>query len=210
LTMDWDTPAVLKFVEENSGNSEDPVKQSVAFYYAVRDKIRYDPYSFDLSVKGLRASSTLEKGRGWCVPKANLLATCCRAVGIPARIGFADVKNHISTKRLRQTMKTDIFFWHGYSSIFLNNVWIKSTPAFNIELCERFRIKPLDFDGKNDSFLHSFDLNGKKHMEYLNLRGEYADIPIDEIRKTFKKRYSQISKLKNVAFDNDVEDEIAG
>jgi hypothetical protein len=47
------------------------------------------------------------------VPKAAVLAAVARAAGIPARLGYADVRNHMSTERLRQTMKTDVFVWHG-------------------------------------------------------------------------------------------------
>ena len=135
-TIDFDNPAVIDFTRKNSGDSTDPRKQSISLYYAVRDGIRYDPYAINLSVEGLRASTTLGTGRGWCVAKAILLAGCCRFLGIPARLGFADVRNHLTTARLRELMKTDLFFWHGYTSICLGGTWVKATPAFNIELCE--------------------------------------------------------------------------
>lgn len=148
--IDFDHPAVLEYARDNAGRG-DPREQAIRLYYAVRDGIRYDPYSIDLSVEGLRASTTLRVGRGWCVAKAVLLAGCCRAMGIPARLGFADVRNHLSTERLRELMKTDVFFWHGYASLCINGAWVKATPAFNIELCEKFRLRPLEFDGENDS-----------------------------------------------------------
>ncbi len=192
--IDYDTPAVSVFAEEIADRATDPVDQAVLLYYTVRDGIRYDPYGIDLSLEGLRASTTLENRRGWCVAKAVLLAACCRAVGIPARLGFADVKNHLTTERLRQQMKTDLFYWHGYTSIFLNDKWVKATPAFNIELCEKFSIKPLEFDGTSDSIYHPFDLKGNRHMEYLHDRGEYADVPIEEIIETFRREYLGDSK----------------
>ena len=205
--IDCDNPTVLAFAKENAGGSTDRRKQSVSLYYAVRDGIRYDPYTVDLSVEGLRASTTLEKGRGWCVPKAVLLVSCCRAVGIPARLGFADVRNHLSTKRMREQMKTDVFHWHGYASIYISGVWVKATPAFNIELCERFQLKPLDFDGRNDSMYHSFDLAGHKHMEYLRFRGEYPDVPIAQMRWAFPGDGTPDASLDEVDFDHDVEQE---
>jgi transglutaminase-like putative cysteine protease len=205
-TIDFDNITVAKFARENSGNSNGFREQAISIYYAVRDTIRYDPYSMNLSIEGLRASTTLSIGRGWCVAKAILLAACCRSLGIPARLGFADVRNHLTTARLREVMKTDIFFWHGYTSIYLDGLWIKATPAFNIELCERFRLKPLEFDGYNDSIYHPFDLDGKKHMEYLRYRGELADVPIDQIIDTFRREYtSDESSLKEGDFDSDVE-----
>ncbi|RLC08237.1 MAG: transglutaminase family protein, partial [Deltaproteobacteria bacterium] len=179
-------------------------------YYAVRDRIRYNPYKFELSVNGLKASTTLAVGEAWCVPKAALLAACCRVMGIPARVGYADVRNHLSTKRMREQMKTDIFHWHGYTSIHLGGKWVKSTPAFNIELCEKFRLRTLDFDGQNDSIYHPFDLDGNKHMDYILLRGEYDDVPLEEIRESFKALYSSISSAtEDVNFDDDVNKETA-
>ena len=207
--IDYDHPAVLEFAGEKAG-AGDPREQAIRLYYAVRDGIRYDPYSIDLSVEGLRASATLRAGRGWCVAKAVLLAGCCRAMGIPARLGFADVRNHLSTQRLRELMKTDVFFWHGYASLCLNGAWVKATPAFNIELCERFRLKPLEFDGKNDSIYHPFDLAGQRHMEYLRFRGEYPDVPIAEIEATFRTEYSPLTQRIEADFDRDVARETTG
>ena len=203
--IDFDTPEVWEFADKKAGNSRDPVTQAVNLYYAVRDGIRYDPYTIDLTVDGLKASTTLQNGRGWCVAKAILLAACCRAKQIPARLGFADVKNHLSTERLRQQMQTDIFYWHGYTSIYLNGEWFKATPAFNIELCDKFSLKPLEFDGKSDSIYHPFDLIGNRHMEYVNNRGEYGDVPLDDIIETFKREYLPADdKWNNADFDQDV------
>jgi transglutaminase-like putative cysteine protease len=203
--VDCDNGAVVAFANEHAGDSADRREKAVRLYYAVRDGIRYDPYSIELSNEGLRASGTLRNGRGWCVAKAVLLAACCRVMGIPARLGFADVRNHLTTRRMRELMKTDIFFWHGYASIFLNGAWVKATPAFNIGLCERFRLRPLDFDGKSDSIYHPFDLEGKRHMEYLAYRGEFADVPIAQIEETFRREYLVDPHWDKADFDRDVE-----
>jgi transglutaminase-like putative cysteine protease len=205
--VDCDSRAVMEFAKENSGDHPDQREQAVRLYYAVRDGIRYDPYSIDLSIDGLRASATLRIGRGWCVTKAVLLAACCRAMEIPARLGFADVRNHLTTARMRELMKTDVFLWHGYTSIYLNGAWVKATPAFNIGLCERFRFKPLDFDGHSDSIYHPFDLEGKRHMEYLAYRGEYTDVPIDRIIETFSQEYRMDPSWNKADFDREVEEE---
>ena len=209
-TIDFNHPAVQEFVNKHSGNDNNPVKQAVSLYYAVRDKIRYDPYSINLTVEGLRASTTLINGRGWCVAKAILLAACCRRLKIPARLGFADVRNHLSTKRMREQMNTDIFYWHGYTSIYLDGKWVKATPAFNVELCNKFSLRVLEFDGTGDSIYHPFDLNGNRHMEYLNDRGNYDDVPIDEIIATFRKAYTVDDSLEKTDFEADVNRETPG
>lgn len=203
--VDADHPAIAAFAAEVVGDRTDARDKAIALYYAVRDRIRYDPYAIDLTDQGLKASTALLAGRGWCVPKAALLAAVCRAAGVPAKVGFADVKNHLSTERLRQTMQTDVFYWHGYTAILLDGVWVKATPAFNIELCGKFQLQPLEFDGREDSIYHPFDLNGNRHMEYLNLRGEMADVPADTLRSEFARLYPRLLALDTAAdFSADV------
>jgi transglutaminase-like putative cysteine protease len=208
-TIDSDHATIRQFAAQTTEDADGPQEKAVRLYDAVRDGIRYDPYGIDLSVNGLRASGTLKKRRGWCVSKAVLLAAACRAAGIPARLGFADVRNHLSTERMRAQMQTDVFYWHGYTSIYLNGNWVKATPAFNIELCERFRLKPLAFDGRSDAIYHAFDLQGHRHMEYLGYRGEFQDVPIDRIRETFRKAYTLTSPGSSAAFVRDVDRETA-
>jgi transglutaminase-like putative cysteine protease len=135
------------------------------------------------------------------------LAACCRSVGIPARLGFADVRTHLSTARLREKMRTDIFYWHGYTEILLDDKWVKATPAFNIELCNKFKLLPLELDGQTDSLYHPYDAEGNRHMEYVNDRGVYDDLPLSEIKSTFQENYSFVreqSELASVSFDDDV------
>jgi len=203
-TIDSDHAAIRDFTANAVGGASDAAEKAQRLFYAVRDGIRYDPYAIDLTVEGLRASATLAKGRGWCVPKAVLLAAGCRAAGIPARLGFADVRNHLSTARMREQMRTDVFFWHGYTAIFLDGTWHKATPAFNIELCDKFRLKPLEFDGKSDAIYHAFDLAGNRHMDYIGYRGEYLDVPIERIQATFRKEYTLIDPGTQADFENDV------
>ena len=207
--LDSDHPAIRALAAEVAGPLATPRDKAVALYYAVRDRIRYDPYTVDLSDHGLKASTTWLAGRGWCVPKAALLAAACRAAGVPARVGFADVKNHLSTERLRQSMQTDVFHWHGYTSIHLDGRWLKATPAFNVELCEKFGLKPLEFDGTADSIYHPFDLAGNRHMEYLAERGEFDDVPAAAIRADFIRLYPRLvgSDLGNADFAADVQTE---
>ncbi len=208
--VDADHPAVLAFARARAEGGSNDTERAVAIYYAVRDEVRYDPYGAAIEPEDLCASATLERGRGWCVSKSILLTAACRAVGIPARLGFADVVNHLSTERLRANMQTDVFYWHGYTSTYLGGDvgWVKATPAFNIELCEKFGLVPLDFDGTEDSLYHAFDREGNRHMEYVNERGEYDDVPLEEIKATFRERYpSRTLSDEGADFDRDVEAE---
>ena len=214
--IDATHPAVLAFAHAHAIGPTDR-ERAVSLALAVRDQIRYDPYQIDLSPTGMRASTCLQQGFGWCVPKAVLLTAVCRAAGIPARLGFADVRNHLSTERMRQTMQTDVFAWHGYADIWLNGAWRKATPAFNLSLCERFGLLPLDFDGEADSIYHPFDKQGQRHMEYIRQRGTYSDLPLADITTTFHTLYSSwmpgtatASALAGDNFLADVDQEVGG
>lgn len=206
-TLDSDHPGLRAWVVSVVGDCQDAPQQAVRLYYAVRDGFRYDPYRIDLSTRGMSASRVIECGYGWCIPKAVLLAAACRAVGIPARVGLADVRNHLSTQRLRETMGTDVFYRHGYTAIHLKGRWVKATPAFNIELCQKLRLQPLEFDGTEDSIYHPFDLDGHRHMEYLALHGEHDDLPLASLREVFSTHYPQLLTGSVADWWSDVERE---
>ena len=187
--VDSDHPAVIELAASIADKASSPRDKAIALYYWTRDQIRYNPYAIDMSIEGLKASTTLAVGQGWCVPKAILLAALCRAIGIPARLGYADVRNHLSTARMRAAMNSDVFYYHGYTSIYLEGKWVKATPAFNIELCEKFGLRPLEFNGREDSLYHEFDVAGHRHMEYLNERGEFVEVPLSDMIALFRQHY---------------------
>jgi transglutaminase-like putative cysteine protease len=185
---------VCTFTQENlEGRGER--ERAVSLYYAVRDKVRYNPFLDFSKADVFRASAVLEAGEGFCIGKAALLAACARSAGIEARVGFADVKNHLTTPRLAETMGSDLFVYHGYTELRLGGKWVKATPAFNLALCQRFRVKPLEFDGRQDSIFHPFDEDERRHMEYLRERGVYADVPVDEIQRAFREAYPKFYAL---------------
>ncbi len=186
--IDSDHAAVVAFSRKYSFGKTEP-ERAVALYYAVRDVIRYNPFLDFSQEETFQASRCISAGEGFCIGKAALLAACARADGIPARVGFADVKNHLTTPALRERMGTDLFVYHGFAELLLEGRWVKATPAFNIELCRRFRVKPLEFDGREDSIFHPFDEEERRHMEYLRDRGSHADVPVAEIMQAFREVY---------------------
>ncbi|PJK29694.1 transglutaminase-like domain-containing protein [Minwuia thermotolerans] len=187
--IDADNPAIAAFARRVVGDETDPKAKAIRLYYAVRDEFRYDPYGVVMDRDHFRASACLERGAGFCITKAGLLAAAARAEGIPARLGFADVRNHLSTARMRETMGTDLFYYHGYTELKLGGRWVKATPAFNLELCEKFGVLPLEFDGETDSIFHPLTADGKKHMEYVHERGHRDDMPFEEISAKFREIY---------------------
>jgi transglutaminase-like putative cysteine protease len=192
--VDSDHPAVTGFARKHVKGAGD-LERAVSLYYAVRDGIRYNPFLDFSRDEAFRGSACLETGEGFCVGKAALLAACARAAGIAARVGFADVKNHLTTPRLAERMGTDLFVYHGFTELWLEGKWVKATPAFNLELCRKFRVKPLEFDGRGDSIFHPFDADDRRHMEYLRERGSFADVPVAEIQRVFRDTYPALYGL---------------
>ena len=165
------------------------IDKAIRLYYAVRDPVRYNPYAVSLDPKAYRASAVLAAGEGFCVQKAILLAALARAEGVPSRLGFADVRNHLNTEKLQASMGTDVFAFHGYVELFLEGRWVKATPAFNRSLCERFGTEPLEFDGRQDSIFQPLDKAGNRYMEYLRFRGEFDDFPFETMLDGFREHY---------------------
>ena len=189
VAFDHDTPAVRDWAAAVAGAATTPADRARALFADVRDRIRYDPYRLDMTPEAFTAGAVLGTPGNWCVPKAILLTAGARAAGIPARLGFADVRNHLSSEKLRAQMGTDLFVFHGYVSLFVDGRWLKASPAFNASLCERFGVPALDFDGTGDALLHAYDGTGRRHMEYVADHGTWTGVPFSEMFAAFRANY---------------------
>ncbi len=187
--IDSGSDEVAAFAATARGDATTDTEVAVALFHAVRDGFRYDPYVRAEGPEDYRASSVARTSANWCTPKSVLLTAAARNCGIPARLGFADVRNHLTSEKLSAKMGTDLFIWHGYTEFLLDGVWRKASSAFNIEMCERFGVKVLDFDGTSDALMHPFDEEGNRHMEYVNQRGSFDDLPLDQIQADFDQFY---------------------
>jgi len=176
--IDSDHAAVRTKAAATVESVSDPAEQARLLYRAVRDGIRYDPYIDYTDPEAYRASSVLAKGHGYCVGKSSLYVALCRASRIPARLGLADVKNHLATPRLLETVGTDVFAYHGYVEIMPGREWVKATPTFNISLCQKLGVPPLEFSGDTDALLQPFDANGREFMSYVAQHGTFFDVPV--------------------------------
>jgi transglutaminase-like putative cysteine protease len=197
--VDSDAPVVKAYAEETTAGHTGDTDKAIALFEAVRDGFRYDPYSMPLDPEAYRASTVITQSSGYCVTKTIVLAAVLRASGIPAAVGFADVKNHLTTPKLREVMGSDLFIYHGYAALFLNGRWLKASSAFNTDMCERFGVKPLVFDGKSDALLHEFDQQNRRHMEYVNERGVYADPPMHEVIEELSRVYPKVAELNRAS-----------
>lgn len=192
--VDSDHPDVISWATAH-GLGDSPRAIAVSLYYATRDGFRYSPWNVRFSRDDLRASLTLLRGPkegAHCIDKALLLAAAARVHGIPSRLHFANVRNHVGTARLEQELGTDILVFHGYCELHLAGRWVAATPAFNRELCERVGVTPLEFDGLSDSIFQAWDQQAGKFMEYVEDHGTHASIPYEAMMAQWKVHYPHI------------------
>jgi len=201
--IDSDSPAVRAFASRAVEGAVDERERIARLFAAVRDAIRYDPYAASDDPDDYVASHVIERGSAYCIPKAVLLAAGARSLGIPARLGFADVRNHLQSDRLRELMGgTDVFVYHGYTELNVDGAWRKATSAFNSSLCARFGVPPLEFDGSADAVLHPYTGDGSRHMEYVRERGSYTDLPLDAIIEAFTTAYPGLMRRRGKPVDD--------
>jgi hypothetical protein len=179
-TVDCDSKSIENKAQTLTSGRQGVTDKAKSLFYFVRDEIKYTPLPVHL-LEDYRASKTLEGRKGFCVEKAALLVALARAVGIPARVHLADIRNHLIPDRLRELIGTDLFSYHGYSELYIEGKWVKATPAFDLKMCQENRIIPVEFDGKHNAMFHSHNLDGKLHIEYVQDHGYRADVPVEEI-----------------------------
>ncbi len=190
--LDCDSQTVADYTDRVIGSETDPVKQAVKLFYAVRDRIRYDVYGVDMSRQGMKASTIIKNKVGFCIHKSIVFATAARYLGIPSRLTFSDVRNHISTPALKELVGGDVFNYHAYAEIYLHERWVKATPVFNLMLCYLFKMDPLEFDGVNDATLQPYDKNGDRCLEFINDHGHYNDLPYQQCITALKQHHPRL------------------
>jgi transglutaminase-like putative cysteine protease len=203
---DAENTAIIQFTRKHTADNFDKITNAINLYYAIRDTFWYNPHEVSLQRKDYQASNFLQRNSGHCIDKANLLATCAKVIGIPSRLGFANVTNHIGTEKVEKALGTNILVFHGYTELFLEDKWVKATPAFNAALCQKLGVKPLEFDGKTDSVFQEFSEQGTKFMEYLHDYGTFAVLPFDKMlaewQKYYPKAFEKVAreKLQKIGF----------
>jgi len=191
--LDSDHESVREYADRKTVGSTNDIERAINLYYAVRDDFQYDPYVLDLRRESVRASKLLTKKRGYCVEKAVLLAAAARAVGIPSRLSFYIVRNHIATEKLALALERDYLVFHGAAEMFLEGGWVKATPAFNKRLCDFLGVDAIEFDGTRDAIFQEYDRKGNVFMEYLHDYGAFDDMPYQMFLDELDKHYPHIT-----------------
>lgn len=190
--LNYEHPLIQAYVSERTKELGDLPSKAAAIYYAVRDDFPYYPYRISLVKEQLRAHVLLERKMGHCLEKSVLLCACLRALGIPSRIGLAKVTNHIGTARLEEILMSNVLVPHGYVDFLLGDTWIKLTPAFNAELCNKLNVDPLSFSATHDSIFQEYRKTGDKFMEYIDDYGSFQDLPFDRIVELLHQHYPHV------------------
>lgn len=191
--FDYDKPEVQAWIDQQlEGVPDNRVEQIKALYLAVRDNISYNPYVFSSDPNTFSASYALQASESYCIPKAVLLGAAARSMGIPSRLGLADVRNHLSSPKLIEWLQSDVFRMHGFIELYLNDQWVKATPAFNRKLCELMKVEVLEFDGVNDSIFQEYTESGAAHMEYITDHGVFDDVPYGFIMEGLQAAYGHL------------------
>ena len=190
--FDFNDPQLQVFSDRLITSDMTGKAKGIALYYGVRDGLAYNPYTFSPDKQTFKASHCVSQSQSYCVPKAILLVALARLNGIPARLGLADVKNHLSSPALLEWLQNDEFVMHGYAEMYLDGKWVKATPAFDAKLCKKMGVKPLEFDGTTDSIFHEFNGEGEKAMEYLRDHGQFEDVPYELIVQAVAQAYPHL------------------
>ncbi|MEQ8907495.1 transglutaminase-like domain-containing protein [Ekhidna sp.] len=197
--FDYESPEIQALIAEFKAPDLSDQEKAAGLYLKVRDNWRYNPYDISFRKEALKASNIARKDHGHCIDKSVLYIAGLRALGIPAKLHLAKVKNHIAIERLTEKFGTNELTPHGMVDVFLNEKWVKATPAFNQELCRLTGVEPLEFDGSEDSIFQEYNQEGKEFMEYLDDYGSFDDVPLDFIERNMKENYPKLKSLLNEA-----------
>ncbi len=154
---DSDNEEVKKKAQELTKDAANPKQAAIRIFHFVRDQI-----PFGVEHNDAKASDTLRKGTGHCVPKANLQVALLRAIGIPARyhqvVLSKEVLKGILPDRIHKMLPEKIWY-HPWCECYLSGKWISCESLFDKalydaavrkEVLSKEQIPMIDWDGEND------------------------------------------------------------
>jgi transglutaminase-like putative cysteine protease len=208
--LDAQSRAVRDFAHGCAGDAATARERATRLYYGVRDGLRYDVYGADLRREAMRASAILGARTGFCIHKSIVYVAAARSLGIPARLAFVDVRNHIASPRLIELVGGDVFRFHAYAEVWLDGRWLKATPVFNRTLCLLFGVPPLEFDGTSDAVAQPFDRHGNRYLEILHEHGRFDEFPFDTCMTVLRTHHPRLFAERGRTVRGDLSAEAAG
>jgi transglutaminase-like putative cysteine protease len=176
---------VFELAKRVARGSVGDVEAARRLFEFVRDTVRYSVrVPFD-SLEDYLALNTLARGRGYCVQKAALLCALARAVGIPSRLGFADIENNLLPEGLYEITGGKVLQYHCFVEWYVGGAWHKATPSFDQALSAERGWRLVEFVPGEDLLLPATDLSGRPHIRYLQQRGWRLGVPLEEMMATW-------------------------
>ena len=184
-------PEVMALARRTVTGAADDLEAAGRLFEYVRDTVAYSPYVPFHRMDDYLAVNTLERGRGYCVQKSAVLVAMARAIGIPARLGFADIRNHQLPEGLAEMLGSDLMVHHCYAQLFAGGRWLSLTPSFERELCGTRGWRVVEFDPQGKGMLWATDLGGGPHISYLRDLGWQAGVPLNDILAAWREEYGE-------------------
>jgi len=155
--LNSDHPAVTAKVRELTAGCADEREKLGQIYRYSRD-MPYDILnSFKYLAEGKRqASDVIEAGHAFCMGKASVFVSLCRAAGIPARIAFHQLhcpEKTFMSDEVKAVWGDRILPWHSLGEAYLDGRWLildATIPASVAE--EKGRPYASDYDGETDIY----------------------------------------------------------
>jgi transglutaminase-like putative cysteine protease len=161
-------------------------ERAVRLFEFVRDHIEYE-FCAKTHRHEYLASFILADGKGFCVQKAVLLCALGRAAGLATGIVMADLRDHTFPPRIVEVMRTDTLEYHGLTAFYLDGRWLRADATLSPELVTRKGYRLVEFNGREEALLSETTADGGPHVEYVQWRGIYADLPYGDMMRAFFK-----------------------
>lgn len=174
-------PEVRELARRVARGSANEVEAARRLFDYVRDTVRYSVRVPFERMEDYLALNTLARGAGYCVQKSALLCTLARALGIPSRLGFADIINHQLPDGILEITGGDVIYYHCFLEWYVGGRWLKVTPSFDRRLTEERGWRLVEFDGEHDAMLPATTLDGSEHITYTAYHGWRLELPLSEM-----------------------------
>ena len=184
-----DHPQVAALAEQITAGARDQVEAAGLLFDYARDTVRYSVHVPFTSIEDYLALNTLKRGAGFCAQKAALLCTLARCRGIPARLVFADIQNHLLSPHLAEIITDGVIHYHTFTELFINGRWLKATPAFDAELSRQEGWRLVEFSPEADALLPATDLSDRPHITYLRYHGWREGMALQEFLEVTAESY---------------------
>ncbi|HAS47048.1 MAG TPA: transglutaminase [Microscillaceae bacterium] len=197
--IDSNDEAVKAYAYQVTKGLKYDTEKAVELFYAVRDDFKFDLNHIDLHPSKLKASALVKRGVGTDIEKSTLLAATARAVGIPSRVSFSNLRSNLTAEQLGTVLQSDLLVFHSYTELWMGNHWVKLSPAFNQEACDYLDLPPLDFGIPEEKVFEKHHKSRRRYLKYVHQYGSFADLPYDLYISELRKHYPHLFKMVDAA-----------